>query len=124
MRWRVFGMVAALSAVAACSSGNGTPGAGGGESSSRSAGTGGGGGGAAPVVLGACETGYADECALLDVPLDHANPSGETISFHIARHRAKGTATRQLWMLAGGPGQAGSVFTPVLDDLAERMPDT
>src|SRR5262245_47050770 len=65
--------------------------------------------------FGACAPGYPAECAFLDVPLDHARPDGETIKLHIARQRApSGKATKQLWLLAGGPGQSDDVFTPFL----------
>lgn len=78
----------------------------------------------APITYGACPEGYVSECATITVPLDHARPKGETIDFHFARHPASvQPAKRQVWMLAGGPGQAGYVFGPRIPELAAAMPD-
>lgn len=73
---------------------------------------------------GACPEGYLSECAHLDVPLDHEGNSSERISVHIARHPAKNGATKQLWLLAGGPGQAGDAYTKMIPKLHEALPDT
>jgi len=63
------------------------------------------------------------ECATIQVPLDHQNP-GETIDFHFARYPAAiQPAKRQVWLLAGGPGQAGYVYGKRVPALAEEMPD-
>lgn len=76
-----------------------------------------------PPVFGTCPVGYDAECALIDVPLDHSNEAGESIKIHIARHRASVPATRQIWLLSGGPGQAGDVFLATVKKLAVRIPD-
>lgn len=77
-----------------------------------------------PVAYGACPTGYLSECATIQVPLDHANPSGESIDFHFSRFPAMTPpATRQVWLLAGGPGQAGFVYRNLVSALAARLPD-
>ncbi len=60
---------------------------------------------------------------MVDVPLDHANAAGESIHIHIARHKASVPATRQIWLLSGGPGQAGDVFFTTVKKLAVRIPD-
>lgn len=92
-------------------------------SASSSSGTGGGGGGG-PLVYGACPDGYVSECATIQVPLDHAHPEGEKIDFHFSRYpAATQPAKRQVWLLAGGPGQAGYVFGKRIAALAEAMPD-
>ena len=120
MRRTMWSMAALLAGLAACSS-HDDDGSGGHAQASSSVSTGT--GGAAPVEFGTCPEGYADECAVLSMPLDHANPAGESIDFHIARRRATSPTTRQVWLLAGGPGQAGEIFTSLLDDFAKRMPD-
>ncbi|MFO0610966.1 MAG: alpha/beta fold hydrolase [Polyangiaceae bacterium] len=89
---------------------------------SSSSGTGGG-GGSGPLTYGPCPEGYLTECATIQVPLDHAHP-GETIDFHFARYpAAMQPAKRQVWLLAGGPGQAGYVYGKRVAALAEAMPD-
>ncbi|XXY44973.1 alpha/beta fold hydrolase [Sorangium sp. So ce269] len=103
----------------------GEAGAGGGGAAGSGSGTGGS-GGSAPlpaVSWGACPEGYQTECAILDMPLDHGNPGGETIDVHIARRKAAGAAKRQIWLLAGGPGQAGHVFFNQVTALASTHPD-
>ncbi len=74
-------------------------------------------------TFGACPAGYFDECATLAMPLDHGAAFGETIDFLVARRRAKTTATRQVWLLAGGPGQAGYVYGSMLDAIGAFLPD-
>jgi len=77
-----------------------------------------------PVVFGACPEGYFTECATLAEPLDHHDPSGETIDFMIARYPAPvQPAKRQVWLLAGGPGQAGYVYGKLVATFSARMPD-
>jgi pimeloyl-ACP methyl ester carboxylesterase len=49
-------------------------------------------------------------CVSINVPLDHAKPAGASIKLHVAvapAHR-EGTRGDPLFVLAGGPGQAGS----------------
>lgn len=95
-----------------------------GGASASSSSTGTGGGGAAPLVYGACPEGYVSECATIQVPLDHAHPEGEQIDFHFSRFPAASQpAKRQVWLLAGGPGQAGFVFGKRIAALAAAMPD-
>ncbi|MFV1987735.1 MAG: serine aminopeptidase domain-containing protein [Gemmatimonadota bacterium] len=69
-----------------------------------------------------CATGgdAALECASLELPLDHAAPDGETISIGLRRVRGSGEGVRQLWYLAGGPGDAvGGALGRVADILAD-----
>lgn len=97
---------------------------GGASASSSSSTGGGGGGGATPVVYGTCPEGYVSACATIQVPLDHAHPEGEKIDFHFSRYpAATQPAKRQVWLLAGGPGQAGFVFGKRVAALAAAMPD-
>src|SRR5689334_17425167 len=71
-----------------------------------------------PAVFGKCPKYYATECAQIDVPLDHANEGGESIKIHIARQKASVPAKRQLWLLSGGPGQAGDSWFQFVKRLA------
>ncbi len=75
-------------------------------------------------MFGPCPAGYVNECATLQVPLNHADPSGETIDLFIARQRSATPATRQLWLLSGGPGQGGYIFEGLVPLLAESLPET
>ncbi|GAA2789858.1 alpha/beta hydrolase [Saccharopolyspora taberi] len=70
--------------------------------------------GAAPVPLRfeECPPGVdpALECAQLEVPLDHANPDGRTLSVAVSRIRASGTPEEYrgaLLVNPGGPGGSG-----------------
>ncbi|WP_437516527.1 alpha/beta fold hydrolase [Sorangium sp. So ce1099] len=105
-------------------SGEGTGGSGEGTGGSGG-GTGGSGGGTPSEVVswGACPEGYQSECAILALPLDHGSPGGETIEVHIARRKAAVAARRQVWLLAGGPGQGGHVFFNQVTALAATLPD-
>ncbi len=77
-----------------------------------------------PLAFGACPDGYVKECVTIPVPLDHAKPDGEMIELHFARWpAATQPAKRQVWLLAGGPGQSGWVFGTRVPELAARMPD-
>lgn len=86
---------------------------------------GGGAGGSAPLApdFGECPEHYVAECATLELPLDHDAPDGESIEVHIARQPATAPANRQIWLLSGGPGQAGYIFERTIPRLAEAVPD-
>ncbi len=88
----------------------------------------------APLSWGVCDTtdwpdGYPKpsqevECTAVEVPLDHAQPSGPSISLRVARHKSKVFPNgKAVFQLAGGPGgtsvgQAGIIpyFMPHLRD--------
>lgn len=63
------------------------------------------------------------QCATVAVPLRHDAPDGDTVELFVQRRLGDG-ATRQVWMLAGGPGQPGSVFEGYIDDLSRADPAT
>jgi pimeloyl-ACP methyl ester carboxylesterase len=64
------------------------------------------------------------ECADVRVPLLWSDPSGETIPLHLKRKRGAGTPRRQLWMLDGGPGGAGTTtYGRYMELLAGQDPD-
>ncbi|MFO0729139.1 MAG: alpha/beta fold hydrolase [Myxococcota bacterium] len=77
-----------------------------------------------PLSYGVCPDGYLQECAILPVPLDHAGSSSATIDFHFAHYPAQTQpAKRQVWLLAGGPGQGGYVYGKLVAGLSARLPD-
>jgi pimeloyl-ACP methyl ester carboxylesterase len=52
------------------------------------------------------------ECANITVPLDWENPEGDTITIYVKRLKSLLRATKQVWLLAGGPSGAGTVIFP------------
>jgi pimeloyl-ACP methyl ester carboxylesterase len=62
-------------------------------------------------------------CVTLDVPLDHARPAGDKLKLHVTvapAHR-QGTRGDPLFVLAGGPGQAGSDIVQTLSTAFSRV---
>jgi pimeloyl-ACP methyl ester carboxylesterase len=84
-----------------------------------------------PLAWGPCPTDskYVYEptaqCATIEVPLDRAHPERGTIPQFIARLPASsGPATKQFWILDGGPGSSGEeLFEGIIDWYAQAMPD-
>lgn len=64
------------------------------------------------------------ECAEVEVPLDWAEPDGETITLWVKRVRATGVEGPRsaVWFLMGGPGQAGSDAEGLAAWWSQRMP--
>lgn len=68
------------------------------------------------IAWGACPEGslYAEdpdvECATIDMPLDHRDPSAGTFGYFVARRRSGVPHAPALWMLDGGPGSSGEEF--------------
>ncbi len=62
-------------------------------------------------------------CVSIDVPLDHAKPAGEKLKLHvtIAPAHRQGTRGDPLFVLAGGPGEAGSDVVGVLSTAFSRV---
>jgi pimeloyl-ACP methyl ester carboxylesterase len=54
----------------------------------------------------------AAECADVVVPLWWDDPTGETITLRVKRARGAAPPSRQLWMIDGGPGGAGTTDYP------------
>ncbi|MEU3174478.1 alpha/beta hydrolase [Streptomyces sp. NPDC007000] len=89
-------------------------------------GAGGGGEAGGGVVLrwqdcrDAAQTGF--ECAVANVPLDHARPGDRTIELAVIRHRAAAPRKRvgTLFFNPGGPGGPGTVGLP---ELYDKFPD-
>ncbi len=67
-------------------------------------------------------TGLGAECADITVPADWADPAGPTISLFLKRVQTA-EASKQVWMLNGGPGASGADFDPLADMLVSDHPD-
>ncbi len=74
------------------------------------------------AALGAtpCPEDESFSCAFVDVPLNHAEPDGTTLSLAIAVRPADGPSEGVLVLIDGGPGYAGIDGT---DDLSELSPE-
>lgn len=74
-----------------------------------------------PIVWDDCGS---VECATLTVPLDYADPSGDTLDLYIARTPASGERYGALFVNPGGPGGAAAEYASyvpsVLPDIAEH----
>jgi len=62
-------------------------------------------------------TGPTVECSKNSVPLDYAEPDGETIPFFVMRYKSEGESSGQLWLLQGGPGGPGSDFAGFMESM-------
>ncbi|MDY0977828.1 alpha/beta fold hydrolase [Massilia sp. CFBP9012] len=62
-------------------------------------------------------------CVSVDVPLDYAKPQGAPLKLHVTVAPAyrQGTRSDPLFVLAGGPGQAGSDVLPLLKLAFDRV---
>ncbi len=62
-------------------------------------------------------------CVTVDVPLDHAKPQSGALKLHVTVAPAyrQGTRGDPLFVLAGGPGQAGSDVLPLLKLAFDRV---
>jgi pimeloyl-ACP methyl ester carboxylesterase len=64
------------------------------------------------------------ECADVRVPLFWERPAEGSITLHLKRHGGSGAPQRQLWMLDGGPGGAGTTsYGRYLELLAGQDPE-
>lgn len=97
--------------------------------SAGSGGTGGGGGAPLPHVdlawtpcpLHSDGTGPMAECATPEVPLRASDPEGKKLPYFVKRYAKEGSArTKQLWMLAGGPGSSGLLYEGRAELLVEQ----
>jgi len=89
-----------------------------------------------PVVANAsapkarvCEDGASDalrgsQCAMVDVPLRHADPSGEHIALFLRRIPASAEVPRrgEVWLLSGGPGESGASLYPLIQTYQRAFP--
>lgn len=67
------------------------------------------------------DDGRAD-CADVSAPLDWSAPEGERISLHVRHLRAPAPGGRAVWILMGGPGQAGDDGETLAAVLSARDP--
>jgi pimeloyl-ACP methyl ester carboxylesterase len=61
------------------------------------------------------------ECADIAVPLNWDNPEGETMKIHVKRLRSLLKATKQMWLLDGGPGKAATATLPQLMQIMAQL---
>lgn len=64
------------------------------------------------------------QCASVDVPLRHADPSGEHISLFLRRIPASADHARrgEVWLLSGGPGESGASLYPLIQTYQRAFP--
>jgi pimeloyl-ACP methyl ester carboxylesterase len=56
-------------------------------------------------------------CAHVQAPLDYSQPQGETVDLFLREFPAAGRSRGQVWLVAGGPGESGASFYPLLATL-------
>lgn len=76
-----------------------------------------------PCALQADDRGQPTQCTRTAMPLWWDEPDGATIELFAQRHLSD-RGDRVLWMLPGGPGQAGAVYEGSVEMLARRLPHT
>ena len=77
--------------------------------------------GPCPVEAGHPE--LADSvCSVQTVALDPDAPDGETIDLFVRKFPARTERAGEVWMLAGGPGEAGTSFYTKIADFRARFP--
>ncbi len=80
----------------------------------------------AALQWGECPSYFGDgglECATVELPLNHGNPEGETISILVVR--AVGTSLEKkgdVWFIAGGPGSSSQYFAENMVAYAKTHP--
>ncbi len=77
----------------------------------------------------ACEDGTSaallgSQCATVDVPLRHADPSGEHITLFLRRIAASADVPRrgEVWLISGGPGESGASLYPLIQIYQRAFP--
>lgn len=64
------------------------------------------------------------ECAVVDVPLDWADPSGPTIEVFVKRWPVLETpAPHHIWLVQGGPGEASVEYEPRVAGIGASFPE-
>ncbi|MGE6758388.1 alpha/beta fold hydrolase [Corallococcus interemptor] len=61
-------------------------------------------------------------CARFGAPLDYAAPDGEQVELFVRKFPAVGRSAGQVWLVAGGPGESGASFYPLLKTLRSSFP--
>lgn len=63
------------------------------------------------------------QCAAMDVPLDHARPDdSQRLQLFVRKFPAEGRRRGAIWLVAGGPGESGASFYPLLPTLRRSFP--
>ncbi|WP_234413499.1 alpha/beta fold hydrolase [Stenotrophomonas sp. ZAC14D2_NAIMI4_7] len=64
------------------------------------------------------------QCATVEVPLRHSDPSGERISLFLRRIPAGAAMPRrgEVWLLSGGPGESGASLYPMIQTYQQAFP--
>ncbi len=64
------------------------------------------------------------ECAVVDVPLDWADPSGERIEVFVKRWPVlEAPAPHHIWLVQGGPGEASVEYEPRVAGIGASFPE-
>ncbi|WOE76103.1 alpha/beta hydrolase [Alterisphingorhabdus coralli] len=61
-------------------------------------------------------------CAQIPAPLDHQGEAARYIDLFVRKFPASGESQGQLWLVAGGPGEAGVSFYPFIDTIRASVP--
>jgi pimeloyl-ACP methyl ester carboxylesterase len=62
------------------------------------------------------------ECARFETPLDRAEPGLGSAELFVRRFPAAGASRGQAWLVAGGPGESGASFYPLLATFRAAFP--
>lgn len=62
-------------------------------------------------------------CAHFTAPLDRGQPGGDKIDLFVRKFPARGRSRGQVWLVAGGPGESGASFYPLLATLRDSFAD-
>jgi pimeloyl-ACP methyl ester carboxylesterase len=65
---------------------------------------------------------FDSRCAHFTVPLDRRQSDGDKISLFIRKFPARTKSRGQIWLVAGGPGESGASFYPLLAVLRGAFP--
>lgn len=61
-------------------------------------------------------------CAKVRAPLDPARPDADHVDLFVRKFPAPGVSKGDVWLIAGGPGEAGASFYPLVDRLRTAFP--
>lgn len=61
-------------------------------------------------------------CARVAAPLSYAEPSLGQVELFVRKFPARGRSRGQVWLIAGGPGESGATFYPLLDTFRASFP--
>lgn len=61
-------------------------------------------------------------CATVQAPLDPALPDADHVDLFVRKFPAQGVSRGDVWLVAGGPGEAGASFYPLVDRLRTSFP--